>query len=353
MKQFKRIAIDTSKHVFTVHGVDQSEHAVLRRDLRRTQMKPFFAKLAPTEIVLEACGASHHWGRELQAMGHTVRLIAPQYVKPFVKRGKNDRNDAEAISEAASRPAMRFVPVKSAEQQAQASVLSVRELVVRQRTQMVNALRGHAAEFGLVTAQGAAGVAALRAALATAPLPQVAADMLDFLSRQVDALNGEIAKLDARLMAQHKANPLSQLLAGIPGIGPVGALTLALKVDPARFKSGRHMAAWIGLTPQERSSGGKQRIGGISRAGDERLRQVLVLGATSVIRHAVPSPPVPGRAADANSHTPGKGASAWLLSLLKRRPRKVAAIALANKMARIAWAMMTSGEAYRRQPQAA
>ena len=346
--QFKLIAIDTSKHVFTLHGVDQAGNAVLRRDLRRAQLKPFFAKLAPTEIVLEACGASHHWARELQTMGHTVRLIPPQYVKPFVKRGKNDRNDAEAISEAASRPAMRFVPVKSAEQQAQASVLSVRDLLVRQRTQLINALRGHAAEFGVTTAKGTAGVTALRGAIATADLPQAARATLVFLGQRINGLDRDIADLDARLMAQHKANPVSRLLAGIPGIGPIGALTLALKVDPARFKSGRHLAAWIGLTPQERSTGGKQRIGGISRAGDERLRQLLVLGATSVIRHAAPAKP-----GAADSAKPGKGATPWLLSLLKRRPRKVAAIALANKMVRIAWAMMTSGEAYRQQPQAA
>ena len=346
MDQIKRIAIDTSKHVFTLHGVDQAERVILRRDIRRAQMQAFFARLAPTQVALEACGASHHWARLLQAMGHTVLLVPPQYVKPFVKRGKNDRIDAEAIDTAATRPAMRFVPVKSAEQQAQASVLSVRELVVRQRTQLVNALRGHAAEFGVVAAQGAAGVAKLRVAVTSAELPQAARDMLDFLGRQIDALDREIARLDATLMAQHKANPVSRLLATIPGIGPVGALSLALKVDPARFKSGRHLAAWIGLTPQQRSSGGKQRLGGISRAGDERLRQLLVLGATAVIRHAVP-----GRAAaDPNSHTPGKAASAWLLALLKRRPRKVAAIALANKMARIAWAMMASGQAYRRQP---
>ena len=348
MTEFKRIAIDTSKHVFTLHGVDRNDQVVLRRNLRRAQVEPFFAKLPPTEVVLEACGASHHWGRLLQANGHIVRLIPAQYVKPFVKRGKNDRNDAEAIGEAASRPAMRFVPVKSAEQQAQACVLGIRELMVRQRTQLVNALRGHAGEFGVVAAQGAGGVAALRAAIAAATLPETASDMLNFLGRQIDALDREIAGLDAKLMAQHKANSVSRLLAGIPGIGPIGALTLALKVDPARFKSGRHLAAWIGLTPKERSSGGKQRLGGIGRAGDERLRQLLVLGATAVIRHAVP-----GKTTIPNRQKPRASASVWLVSLLERRPRQVAAVALANKMARIAWSMMASGEAYRRQLPAA
>jgi transposase len=331
--EFKRIAIDTSKSVFTLHGVDAQERPVLRRDLRRARMEPFFAKLPPTEVVLEACGGSHHWGRTLQAMGHRVRLIPPQYVKPFVKRAKNDRNDAEAISEAASRPTMRSVAIKSAEQQAQAMVLSVRELLVGQRTQLINAVRGHAAEFGVVAAKGTSQVTALLAAVAgNTAVPQAAREMLVLLGRQVDHLDREIARLDTKLMARHKAHPVSRLLAGIPGIGPIGALTLALRIDPAQFESGRHFSAWIGLTPREHSSGGKQRLGGISRAGDERLRQLLVLGATAVIQHAKPGRP---------------GVSPWLLSLLERRPRKLAAVALANKMARIAWAMMTSGEAYR------
>jgi transposase len=337
--ELKRIAIDTSKSVFTLHGVDAQDRPVLRRDLRRAQVAPFFAKLPPTEVVLEACGGSHHWARTLQALGHRVGLIPPQYVKPFVKRSKNDRNDAEAINEAASRPSMRRVAVKSAAQQADALTLGARELLVGQRTQTINALRGHAAEFGIVAAKGTGKVAELLAAVAqAADLPEAARSMLAFLGGQVEHLDRAIARLDAALLAQHRANPVSQLLAEIPGIGPIGALTLAVRVDPAQFQSGRHLAAWIGLTPRERSSGGKQRMGGISRAGDERLRQLLVLGATSVIQHAKP-----GR----------RGASAWLLSLLERRPRKLAAVALANKMARVVWAMMTTGEAYRRAPLAA
>jgi len=337
--EFKRIAIDTSKSVFTLHGVDDQERPVLRRDVRRAQLEPFFAKLAPTDVVLEACGGSHHWGRTLEAMGHRVRLIPPQYAKPFVKRAKNDRNDAEAISEAASRPTMRSVAIKSAEQQAQAIILSARELLVGQRTQLINAVRGHAAEFGLVAAKGTSRVAALLAAIADGDaVPQVARELLALLSRQIDHLDREIARLEAKMMVQHKAHPMSRLLAEIPGIGPIGALTLALRVDPAQFASGRHFSAWLGLTPREHSSGGKQRIGGISRAGDDRLRQLLVLGATAVIQHAKP-----GR----------RGVSPWLLSLLERRPRKLAAVALANKMARIAWAMMTSGEAYRQTMPAA
>jgi transposase len=337
--ELKRIAIDTSKSVFTLHGVDGQQRAVLRRDLRRGQLVAFFAKLPPTEVVLEACGGSHHWARTLSQLGHRVGLIPPQYVKPFVQRSKNDRNDAEAINEAASRPSMRRVAIKSAAQQADALTLSARELLVGQRTQTINALRGHAAEFGVVAAKGIGRVAELLAAVAReADMPEAARAMLAFLGRQIEHLDREIARLDAALLAQHKANPVSRLLAEIPGIGPIGALTLAVRIDPAQFKSGRHLAAWIGLTPREHSSGGKQRMGGISRAGDERLRRLLVVGAMSVIRHAKP-----GR----------RGASAWLLSLLERRPRKLAAVALANKMARTVWAMMTTGEAYRRVPLAA
>jgi transposase len=329
----KRIAIDTSKHVFTLHGVDQQDRVVLRRDLKRAQLEPFFRKLAATEVVMEACGGSHHWGRVLSSLGHQVRLIPPQYVKPFVKRGKNDRNDAEAISEAASRPTMRFVPVKSAVQQAGTMILKTRELLVRQRTQLINAMRGHAAEFGLIAAKGTAKAAALLDRVAgDETLPVEAREMIALLGDQIKDLDIRIAALEARMKQAHNANPVSQLLEGIPGVGPIGALSVVLTVDPARFRSGRHFAAWLGLTPRERSTGGKQRMGGISRAGDERLRQLLVIGATAVIRHVKPG---------------SRNASAWLLSLLERRPRKVAAVALANKMARVVWAMLTSGEAYR------
>jgi transposase len=267
----------------------------------------------------------------LAGLGHTVRLIPPQYVKPFVKRGKNDRNDAEAISEAAARPEMREVAVKSAEQQAKAMLLSVRELLVRQRTQLVNALRGHAAEFGYVSRLGREGVAKVQADVAEdAEVPTPAKDALALLGAEIARLDARLAEIDAKLVAQHQRTPTSKMLAEVPGIGPIGALSLVLRVDFTQFKSGRHFASWLGLTPREQSTGGKTRLGGISRAGDERLRQLLVLGATAVIRQA----------------KPGK-ASAWLMALLARRPRKLAVVALANKMARIVWAMMTSGEAYR------
>jgi len=337
--ELKRIAIDTSKHVFTVHGVDEHEHPVLRRDLRRQQVEGFFAALPPSEVVLEACGGSHHWGRRLSALGHQVKLIAPQYVKPFVKRGKNDRIDAAAISEAAARPTMRFVPVKSAERQAQASVLSLRELLVKQRTQLINALRGQAAEFGIVAAKGAGNAAALAARIAgDGALPIAVKEVLALLGQQIARLDAAIAALDGKLAAQHRASAMSRLLCDIPGIGRITALSALLTVDPGQFKSGRHLAAWIGLTPKERSTGGKRRLGAISKQGNERLRQLLVLGAMAVIKVAKPG---------------HRYATRWLLKLLERRPRRVAAVALANKMARILWAMMTSGEAYRPSPVAA
>ncbi len=278
-------------------------------------------------------------GRRLASLGHTVRLIPPQYVKPFVRRGKNDRNDAEAICEAASRPGMPSVPVKAAEQQAAAIVLSARELLVRQRTQLVNAVRGHAAEFGIVAAKNISHLPGLlEAIVAEVAVPDAAKEMLAFLGTQVARLDEQIAELERRMKQQHKTNPMSQLLARIPGIGPIGALSLALTIDPGRFRSARHFAAWLGLTPKEHSTGGRQRPGGISRAGNERLRQLLVLGAMAVIRYAKPG---------------SKSASAWLLALLERKPRKLAAVALANKMARIVWAMMATGEAYRGNKSAA
>ena len=334
--KYMRIAIDTSKHVFTLHGVDEQEQPALRRELRRSQVEAFFRKQEATEVVLEACGGSHHWARVLGQLGHRVRLIPPQYVKPFVKRAKNDRNDAEAISEAASRPSMRSVTVKTVHQQADGIILKHRELLVSQRTQAINALRGHAAEFGVVAAKGTANVAALLLELtADTAIPAAARAMFEQMAAHIEALDQRVAAVDAELAALHKASPLSQLLAEIPGVGPLGAITMALTVEPANFASARHFAAWLGLTPKEHSTGGKQRLGKISKAGNERLRQLLVVGAMAVIRFAKPD---------------SKSASAWLLQLLERKPRKLAAVALANKMARIIWAMMARGEAYRRRP---
>ncbi len=335
MTQYKRVAIDTSKAVFTLHGIDQNDRPVLRINLRRAQMIPFFTKLLPTEIAMEACGGAHHWARELSELGHEVHLIPPQYVKPYVKRSKNDRNDAEAICEAAGRPGMHFVPVKSVTQQAQGMVLKVRESLVGQRTLLINTLRGHAAEFGVIAGKGIAKIGPLLAVFdQEASIPPEAKDMAVLLGQQIAEIDAKVKELDVKLSAAHKANAVSQNLATIPGVGPVTALTLATEIDPAAFESGRHLAVWAGLTPKERSTGGKQKMGGISRAGNERLRSLLVTGATSVIKAAM---------------KPGSQLMTdWLRALLLRKPRKVVAVALANKMVRVAWVLMARGEVYRR-----
>jgi transposase len=328
-----RIGLDTAKHLFQLHGVDEREEPVLQRQLRRGEVARFFAKLPPTRVGLEACGASHHWGRVLRGLGHEVVLIPPQYVKPYVKRGKNDAIDAAAICEAMSRPGMRFVPVKSAEDQAALMLLKTRDLLVRQRTMLINAMRGHAAEFGVIAAKGPQQVTALLERIAgDAAVPALVQQMLALLGGQLAALEAKIARLDKQVLQWHRHDPRSQLLATIPGIGPIGAVSFAHKVPEARiFRSARHFAAWIGITPRQHASAGRQRLGRISRQGDKSLRRLLVLGATAVIKQAKP-----GRA------------SPWLCDLLARKPKKLAAIALANKMARIIWAMLTSGEIYRR-----
>ena len=338
-----RIGLDTSKHVFQVHGVDENETPVLRRQLRRSEVAKFFAKLPPTRIGLEACGASHHWARRLRGLGHEVLLMPPQYIKPYVKRGKNDAIDAEAICEAMSRPTMRFVTVKSAENQAALMMLGVRDLLVKQRTMLINAIRGHAAEFGVTAAKGSKQVVELLQRLADdAEVPALAREMIGVMAAQLDAVEAKLKAIEARLMAWHRQNQTSQCLATIPGIGPIGGVSFALRVsDPKAFRSARHFAAWVGITPRENSTGGKQRLGKISREGDEGLRRLLVLGATAVIQQA-----------DKGRQGKKGRARPWLSKLLARKPKKVAAVALANKMARIIWAMMVSGETYR-QPQEA
>jgi transposase len=335
MTQYKRVAVDTSKSVFTIHCIDAQDRPVLRTNVRRGQLLAFFRKLPATEIAIESCGGSHHWARELGSLGHTVRLIPPQYVKPYVKRGKNDRNDAEAICEASGRPGMHFVPVKSLTRQAQGMVLKVRETLIGQRTALANTVRGHAAEFGIVAGKGTGKIAALLSAVEQEPaVPPEAKEMFALLGQQIEQIGTRIKEIDVKLNAAHKASEVSIRLATIPGVGPVIALTLATEIDPAAFESGRHLAAWVGLTPKEHSTGGKQRMGKISRAGNERLRALFVSGATSVINAAM---------------RPGsRRMTEWLRALLLRKPRKLAAVALANKIARTAWAMMTSGETYRR-----
>lgn len=333
MDQIRRIFIDTSKSVFQLHGVDAAESVVVRRQLTRSRMIGFFAGLEPTVVGLEACGASHHWARVLAAMGHEVRLIAPQHVKAYVKRGKNDARDAEAGCEAMSRPTMRFVPVKSAEQQAGLMLVSVRDRLVRGRTALTNAIRGHAAEFGLIAATGLDKIEPLLARIAEdETLPALARALFADQGVALRRLGEELAVVDARLMAWHRANAESRRLAQIPSVGPISASLLVLKTpDPKAFKSGRDFAAWIGLTPKDHSTAGRQRLGVITKAGDEALRATLVAGAMAVVQHALRRP---------------ERALPWLVQLLRRKSAKQAAVALANKTARIAWKLLTTGEAY-------
>ena len=336
MEQISRIGMDTSKHIFQLHGVNRAEEPVLRKKLRRKEMVRLFEDLAPTQVAIEACGSSHHWARLLQSFGHEVRLIPPQFVKPYVKRNKNDAADAEALCEAMSRPTMRFVPVKTAEQQAALMLVGVRERLVRNRTQLSNAIRGYAAEFGLTAARGLCRVEQLLERIATdETLPVLARELFAIHGKEYVQLQARFEEIETRLMAWHRADACSQRLAQIPGIGPIGASMLVMKTPvPETFRSGRHFAAWLGLTPKDHSTAGKSKLGGITRAGDEALRSVLVAGSTSVL-HRV--------------RQRGTG-SPWLIDLLKRKPPKLAAVALANKNARIAWKLMVSGERYRTKP---
>ena len=331
-----RIGLDTSKHFFQVHCVDAAEDVVLCRKLTRRQMEAFFAKLAPVEVGLEACGASHHWGRWLESLGHTVRMMPAQLVKPYIKRNKNDAADAEGLCEAMSRPTMRFVPVKTKAQQADLMLMTHRERLITERTRLSNTIRSHATEFGHCVPRGLAHLEGLLATLqADTDLPAQAAALFERMGRDYRRLCQELAELEAELAAWHKQNECSRRLERIPGVGPVCSALLVMKVtDVAAFKSGRDFAAWLGLTPKDHSTGGKLRLGGITRAGDEILRCKLVAGATAVIQHA---------------RRRGKG-SPWLINLLKRKPPKLAAVALANKIARIAWKLMKTGETYTDKP---
>lgn len=336
MTDIIRIGLDTSKSVFQLHGVDRSERPVLRRQMARREMTRFFEKLPPTIIALEACGASHHWARKLSAFGHEVKLIAPQLAKPYVKRGKNDAADAEALCEAASRPTMRFVPAKTAEQQASLMLVSMRARLIKRRTQLSNAIRGLAAEFGVTAAAGLCRIEPLLDTIAAdQTLPALARELFALHAKEFAALAGEIKLVEEKLMVWHRGDECSQRLAKIPGVGPISASLLMMKTpDPQLFKSGRDFAAWMGLTPRNHSTAGKARLGAITRAGDTPLRAALVVGATAVLRHV--------------RQTGGKNASPWLLELLKRKPPKLVAIALANKTARIAWKLMVTGETYKR-----
>jgi transposase len=331
VKQIIRIGMDTSKHIFQLHGVDADEQPVLRKRLSRKEMVVFFAKLPPTLIGIEACGAAHYWARVLCGLGHEVKLLAPQHVKPYIKRNKNDGRDAEGLCEAMSRPTMRFVAAKTEEQQAALMLAGVRQHLIARRTQLSNAIRGYAAEFGLTTAKGLDKIEPLLARIAQDNrVPALARELFVRQGKDYAQLQIELKAIEARLMVWHRANPTSRRLAQIPGIGPIGATGLVMKApDPHLFPSGRHFAAWVGLTPKDHSTAGKTRLGKITRAGDEMLRSVLVAGATAVVKQA--------------KH--GRG-SPWLLALLKRKSPKLAAVALANKNARIAWKLMVTGESY-------
>jgi transposase len=328
-----RIGMDTSKHIFQLHGVDAAERPVLRRKLRRHQMLEFFAELSPTVIGIEACGAAHYWARELRKLGHEVRLMAPQHVKAYVKRNKNDGRDAEGLCEAMGRPTMQFVPVKTEEQQAALMLAGVRQQLIARRTQLSNAIRGYAAEFGLTAAKGLDKIEPLLAAIAQdSRVPALARELFAFQGKDYARLQVEVKAIEAKLRAWHRANETSRRLAQIPGVGPIGATALVMKTpDPGAFASGRHFAAWLGLTPKDHSTAGKTRLGKITRAGDEMLRSVLVAGATAVIQQA----------RNGHGHP-----SPWLVALLARKPPKLAAVALANKIARIAWKLMATGESY-------
>jgi transposase len=332
--------VDTSKSVFQLHGVDAAEQPVLRKKLRRSQVLEFFKKLPPTRVGLEACGASHHWAREIGALGHAVVLLPPQLVKPYVPRNKNDAADAEGVCEAMSRPRMRFVPVKSAEQQAALLLLGVRDGLVNRRTQLSNMIRGHAAEFGLVAAKGLDKIEPLLVRIADdARLPELAKEMFATLAADYAELERRLARVEARLHAWQRQDAMSRRLMQVPGVGPIAAALLVMKVpNPGVFRSGRDFAAWLGLTPKDHSTAGKQRLGVITRAGDAALRRTLVVGATAVIQQV----------------KRGRGAaSPWLAALIARKPAKLAAVALANKTARIVWKLMVSGERYDRDRAAA
>jgi transposase len=370
MKQITMIGVDLAKNVFQLHGVDASHQPVLRRQLRRTQMLPFFAKIPPCLVVMEACGSAHYWAREIGALGHEVRLVPPAYARPFAKRGKSDSIDAEAVCEAGARPSMRFVPVKSPEAQALGALHRTRALLDKQRTMLINALRAHLAEFGFVAGKGVSNVPNLARIVEEAPpsrnarakargqlhetferdqlylvqlkpierglisrLPDIARGALRGLLHMIEQVNLQLGAIEKELRAFHRNNDTSQRLAATPGIGLITATALTgLTPDATSFKNGRHFAAWMGITPRQDSTGGKTRLLGISKAGNGYLRRLLVLGATSMLRS------LEGKTTRL---------ALWAQGLLARRPKKVVIVALANKLARIAWAIMAKGEPYR------
>ncbi len=336
MLNITTVGLDLAKSVFQVHCADHEGRPVVRKKLRRAQVLKFFAELPPCLVGMEACGSAHHWARELSAIGHEVRLIPPQYVKPFVKTNKNDACDAEAICEAVIRPTMRFAPVKSVEQQSVLALHRARELLVRQRTMVTNALRGHCAEFGIIAAKGACNAKELIQVIDDREdhrLPGLARQALGHLVSQLRMLQGEIAALEGKLKAWHRSSEASRRLETIPGVGIITATALVATLgDASQFRSARQLAASLGLVPRQHSSGGKERLGRISKRGDGYLRRLLVHGARSVLRATKDKPA-------ARSH--------WHHALLARRPTNVVLVAMANKTARVVWALLRRGETYR------
>lgn len=334
MKTYFRIGLDLAKNYFQVHALTSEGGPVTIRKLKRAQMHGFFSQIAPCRIGMEACGSAHYWARELDTMGHHVVLIPPSYIKPYIKRGKNDAVDAEAICEAMSRPGMRFVPIKSAQAQAALMLHKTRELLIKQRTMNVNALRGHLYEFGLIVAKGICCVGALlKLAEKEQTLPAAARAAINVLASHLEEIDKSIGTIDAEIASAHKQCEKSQLLDEIPGIGTIiGTAITASVPDAGVFKSGRDFAAWLGLAPRQNSSGGKQSLGAITKQGNQYIRKLLVLAATSLL-HAT---------------SKRKGAlHDWIATLLAKKPARLVTVALANKLARIIWAIMGTGESFR------
>ena len=337
MNEVITIGVDLAKNVFQVHGIDAEGAVVACRQLRRAQVLPFFKKQPPCLVGMEACATAHHWARQLIELGHEVKLMPPHYVKPYVKRSKNDMADAAAICEAVTRPTMRFVSVKSMEQQSVLMLHRTRDLLVRQRTMLINAIRAHMAEFGIVAPGGVPQVKKLLSIIADtddARLPPIARTCLESLARQFLSLHEEIHAAEKHIHVWHQSNEASRRLETIPGVGPIIASALTASItDPGVFKNGRELAAWIGLVPRQNSTGGKQRLGKISKQGDQYLRWLLVAGALSVILHA---------------KRRGTTNLPWIADIIARKPTKVAAVALANKNARIVWALLRQGGTYQK-----